>query len=86
MQKRSKEEEVKRVQEKKWRDIQLLNDIWSKVVTLILQGVRSVVIYITYCVCCLCLYVLVCIHAACVCMLGVGAGVATDCNDNKYDY
>lgn len=77
---------MKRMQVKKWRDIQLLNDIWSKVMTLILQGVRSVVIYITYCVCCLCLYVLGCIHAACVCMLGVGVGVATDCNDNKYDY
>lgn len=68
----SKEEEVKRMQDNKWRDIQLLNDIWTKVVTLILQGVTSVVIYITYCVCCLYLYVLVRIPAACVCMLGAG--------------
>ncbi len=69
-----------------WRDTQLLNDIWTKVVTLSLQGVTSVVIYITYCVCCLGLYV----HSRsmCVYVRGCGGGVrvATDCNDNKYDY
>lgn len=45
--KRSKEEDVKMTEDKKWRGVQLLNDIWSKVVTLTLQGVTSVVIYIT---------------------------------------
>lgn len=69
-------------EDKKWRGVQLLNDIWSKVVTLTLQGVTSVVIYITQCVCCMCSCVLM--QRVCVCAVGVR--VATDCNDNKYDY
>lgn len=54
------------------RDFQLLNDIRSKVMTLILQGVTSVVIYITYCVRCLHSHVCSCGVCVCVCVSGGG--------------
>lgn len=59
------------------------NGIWSKVVTLTLQGVMRIVIYIIYCVyICAC----VCVHACKCVRVGMEVGRATDCNDNKYDY